>query len=74
MRLSTLAVATLLAGSAAVLYWAMHPREVWTEQETNLVASLALSRLPALPADPSNAVADDPAAASLGKALFFDAR
>ena len=32
------------------------------------------SPLPALPADPTNAVADDPRAAALGERLFFDAR
>lgn len=46
----------------------------WTPAETKLIASLALSSLAPLPADPSNAVADDPAAAALGKALFFDTR
>lgn len=35
---------------------------------------LRLSPLPALPADPSNAVADNPAAAELGRRLFFDRR
>lgn len=32
----------------------------------------SLGPLPALPADPTNAFADDPAAARLGQALFFD--
>lgn len=32
-----------------------------------------LSPMPAVPADPTNAVADDPEAAALGHALFFDA-
>ena len=34
-----------------------------TEEEARIVASLSLSALPPLPADPSNRVADDPAAA-----------
>jgi cytochrome c peroxidase len=46
----------------------------WTEDETRLVLSLGLSQLPRLPADPSNTVADNPDAAALGKALFFDTR
>jgi cytochrome c peroxidase len=46
----------------------------WSEDQRKLIASLSLSKLPALPADPSNAVADDPRAAALGKALFFDTR
>jgi len=45
-----------------------------TEAERKTVASLALSSLPPLPADPSNRYADDPAAAALGAALFFDQR
>jgi cytochrome c peroxidase len=35
---------------------------------------LSLDSLPPLPADPTNAVADDPRAAKLGHQLFFDAR
>jgi cytochrome c peroxidase len=35
---------------------------------------MAIASLPPLPADPSNAVADNPGAAALGKALFFDTR
>ncbi len=37
-------------------------------------AILRLSPLPPAPADPTNAVADDPAAARLGQFLFFDPR
>ena len=46
----------------------------WTELDLQRIASLSLSSLPALPADPSNAVADLPAAAELGRKLFFDTR
>jgi cytochrome c peroxidase len=35
---------------------------------------MSLASLPALPDDPTNAVADDPRAAKLGHALFFDTR
>jgi cytochrome c peroxidase len=45
-----------------------------TEAEKKAVASLSLSSLPPLPADPSNRHADEPAAAAFGKALFFDLR
>ena len=42
---------------------------------TDLEAELlALSPLPPMPADPTNAVADDPDAAWLGRWLYFDAR
>lgn len=39
-----------------------------------MLRSLSLDRLGELPASPGNRVADDPAAAALGKALFFDPR
>jgi cytochrome c peroxidase len=74
MRASTIFLAALIAGSAGAALLAMAPQEKWTEEETRLVLSLRLSKLPPLPADPSNAVADDPDAAALGKALFFDTR
>lgn len=35
---------------------------------------LAMTPLPGMPADPTNRVADDPAAARLGQALYFDPR
>lgn len=46
----------------------------WNAEQRGRIAALSLSALPPLPPDPSNAVADDPAAARLGKALFFDTR
>lgn len=46
----------------------------WSPQQRQRIASLSLSAMPALPPDPSNRVADDPAAAALGKALFSDTR
>ncbi|MGL4651653.1 MAG: cytochrome-c peroxidase, partial [Caldilineaceae bacterium] len=46
----------------------------WSESERAAIASLALDSLPPLPPDPSNRFADDPAAATLGRTLFFDAR
>jgi cytochrome c peroxidase len=42
--------------------------------DTNAIAARTLSPLPALPSDPSNAVADDPRAAAFGQMLFFDKR
>lgn len=46
----------------------------WSKDELAALGSLALSSLGPLPADPSNRVADDPAAARLGQRLFFDTR
>lgn len=49
------------------------PRVTWSEAELALLASISIERLPPPPPQPSNAVADDPRAASLGHRLFFDA-
>jgi cytochrome c peroxidase len=46
----------------------------WTPAEIDLLRSLWIGSLPPLPADPSNAVADNPRAARLGRRLFFDTR
>lgn len=74
MRTSTVIHSALIIGTASAAYWTLAKPQVWTEEETKLVLSLGLASLPPLPADPSNAVADSPEAASLGKALFFDTR
>lgn len=50
------------------------PDPVLDEQTLERLRELAPARLPAAPADPSNAWADDPAAAAFGQALFFDPR
>ncbi|WP_164658081.1 cytochrome-c peroxidase [Tropicibacter sp. Alg240-R139] len=46
----------------------------WTEREFALIQSLSLSQLPPQPPSPSNRYADNPSAASLGRAIFNDAR
>ena len=50
------------------------PRPVWTKAEITLMQSLWIEQLPGLPPDRTNAVADDPRAAELGRRLFFDTR
>jgi cytochrome c peroxidase len=47
---------------------------VWQEDELRVLRTLSLDALKPLPPDPSNVVADDPAAAALGERIFFDAR
>ncbi|MBT8110421.1 MAG: cytochrome-c peroxidase [Gammaproteobacteria bacterium] len=47
---------------------------VWTDAEIDVLRSLSLASLPALPPDPSNAVADNAQAAAFGERLFFDPR
>jgi cytochrome c peroxidase len=59
--------AVLTAGAA---FW----RPEWSAAEVEQIRSLSLASLPALHADASNHVADDPRAAALGNALFFDPR
>jgi cytochrome c peroxidase len=46
----------------------------FSEDEKAVIASLSLAKLPPLPPDPTNRVADSPAAAALGATLFFDHR
>ena len=46
----------------------------WTAEQRELLRSLSIASLEELPADPSNRVADDSAAALLGHRLFFDTR
>lgn len=68
---STAAILMMIAGGIL----ASHGETVtWTEQERQRIAALSLSSLPPLPPDPSSAVADNPAAAVLGRKLFFDTR
>ncbi|MGY8813410.1 MAG: cytochrome-c peroxidase [Gammaproteobacteria bacterium] len=47
---------------------------VWDENEKAHLSSLNLNKLPPLPNDPTNNVADNPAAAIFGRHLFFDSR
>lgn len=62
-----------VAGAALLAVAACAPPD-FSEEEKRLIGQLRLSQLGPLPPDPTNAVADDPAAAALGEALFFDVR
>ena len=66
-------LAVVLAGAA---WFSMRPAvpPTWTDHELDLMESLWIANLPPVPADPSNAVADDPRAARFGHRLFFDPR
>jgi len=46
----------------------------WSEEERAILETLWLRNLPPLPESPSNHVADNPEAATLGHRLFFDTR
>jgi cytochrome c peroxidase len=50
------------------------PAASWSPAQRAQISSLSIERLAAPPPDPSNAVADHPAAAALGRRLFADAR
>ena len=79
MTRRTLALAGLVAALALVagtVAWSRRsaaPAE-WTPDERRVLSEAWIGNLPPPPPDPSNAHADDPAAARLGKALFLDAR
>jgi cytochrome c peroxidase len=74
MRLPLVVGAVVLAAGVAGWSFVGLTESQWSAADTKLIASLSLSALPPLPSDPSNAVGDDPAAAALGRALFFDTR
>lgn len=62
----------LIVGVGVVL---LRPRTpTWSDAEQATLRTLWLGSLPPLPADPSNHVADDPRAVTLGAKLFSDTR
>lgn len=66
---------TLALGSSALIGITVSARAPrWTPQERESLRSLTLSSLEPLRPDPSNRYGDDPRAAALGRALFFDTR
>jgi cytochrome c peroxidase len=67
--LAILAGLLCLSGSAPAL-----GQDGWSAAQLALLGSLQLNRLPKAPADRSNRYEDVPAAAALGKQLFFDRR
>ena len=72
--LTTLVVLTLLALVVGLTARTYLVEVHWSEAEQETLETLWLGNLPPLPPDPSNSVADDPRAASLGHTLFFDTR
>ena len=68
-------IAAIVASAAIAISQTWQGRAPqWTDDEVAMLRSLWLESLPELPADPSNAVADNPDAAAFGKQLFFDPR
>lgn len=70
-RLFSATVLALLVTMATVT---ASSRGSWTSAQLDELRSMSLAELDALPPDPTNRVADDPAAADLGRRLFFDTR
>jgi cytochrome c peroxidase len=66
----------LLLAATGFVAWPYRPvtPEPWSVRDKEILRSLSVASLPALPDDPSNAVADHPDAAILGSRLFFDTR
>ena len=76
--LSHLRTPAILLVVFAVVYlgWTYRPvsPDAWSEQDLETLNALWIGSLEPLPADPSNAVADNPEAVILGNRLFFDTR
>lgn len=66
----------LLACVVMYFAWVYRPLSpaAWSDADKEVLRSLSIASLPPLPAAPSNAVADNPAAAAMGNRLFFDTR
>lgn len=66
----------LVVAAAISIAWQYRAKDppAWTDAEIDVLRSLSLESLPALPPDPSNAVADNPQAAKFGERLFLDPR
>ncbi len=73
-RLRLAAAILILALVSLVIAYVQRPPDPWTEDELNLIQSLALYTLPPLGGDPTNPVADSTQAAILGHTIFFDTR
>ncbi|MGN6825840.1 cytochrome-c peroxidase [Paucibacter sp. M5-1] len=67
-------VTTTTAGLAPDAALAASQGERWSDAEKATLGSMMLSRLPAPPTDPSNAVEGRPEAVALGERLFSDTR
>ncbi|HYD97270.1 MAG TPA: cytochrome c peroxidase [Noviherbaspirillum sp.] len=63
-----------LAATAAAATFGLASIDGWSADEITLLASIRLQELPPAPPDTSNAYEASPAAASLGRQIFFDRR
>jgi cytochrome c peroxidase len=73
MKRIVLLIAFVLLSTLAVAATTMR-RDRWSDEEVGKLRELSIAELEPLPADPTNRVADDPAAVTLGHKLFFETR
>lgn len=73
-RLSIAAAVVVAAVLVSIWYLRDADPAPWSDAEITLLRSLWIENLPELPADPTNAVADNPIAAGFGRRLFLDTR
>lgn len=74
-RISSILVAVILMATLAMAcVLRAQQGDRWSADEIAELDSLSLRTLGPIPSDPTNRVADDPAAAAFGERLFFDAR
>lgn len=69
--------ASIIIFLASLLAWWNYPynnSSIWSADEIKILQSLSIKKLPPLPRDYSNVVADDLGAAEFGRQLFFDER
>jgi len=74
MKKKVLLAGVLLMLSAGILLGCANQTSPWSEAEEDLMRTLWLESLPALPPDPTNQYADDPRAVAFGAELFSDTR
>lgn len=72
MRRKNVLIVLLLLTAASLLF--AQQARAWTKAELAAIRNLWIGSLEPLPPDPSNRVADDPRAVSLGHRIFFDTR
>ncbi|WKZ35198.1 MAG: cytochrome c peroxidase [Anaerolineales bacterium] len=74
MKKKVLLAGVLLMLSAGILLGCANQTSPWSEAEEELMRTLWIESLPALPPDPTNQYADDPRAVAFGAKLFSDTR
>jgi cytochrome c peroxidase len=74
LAMSGITLAAENPGSISIAQKNAADSPAWSEAEIVTLRSLWIGSLPPLLPDPSNAVADNPAAAALGQRMFFDPR